>query len=131
MVAPRQFEPPVAQSGSDVPGPGPLELPAGIMIDENNPVLVDRLRECFAHQFAPSFKENLDRLAGFAGGGGKVCLGLDFAPLSFGFAVLRPNGSCWIVGGLIYHGSHDRGGDGGAPTYSVSLEATEGWSIHT
>ena len=36
-----------------------------------------------------------------------------------------------LVGGLIYHGPQDRGGDGGMPTYSVSIEPTVGWSIHT
>jgi hypothetical protein len=34
-------------------------------------------------------------------------------------------------GGLIYHGKHDNGGDGGSPTFSVCLEPTNGWSIHT
>mgnify|MGYP000188448010 CR=1 FL=1 len=34
-------------------------------------------------------------------------------------------------GGLIYHGKHDNGGDGGAPTFSVSMNPVNGWSIHT
>ena len=34
-------------------------------------------------------------------------------------------------GGLIYHGAHDGGGDGGAPTFSVNLSPVNGWSIHT
>ena len=34
-------------------------------------------------------------------------------------------------GGLIYHGTHDNGGDGGAPTFSVNLSPVNGWSIHT
>ena len=34
-------------------------------------------------------------------------------------------------GGLIYHGPHDRGGDGSAPTFSVNLNPHDGWSIHT
>ena len=57
-------------------------------------------------------------------------IGVDFAPRSFGFSriakeVFRGNG------GIIYHGSHDNGGDGGSPTFSVSLTPTKGWSIHT
>jgi len=37
----------------------------------------------------------------------------------------------WLTGGLIFHGKHDNGGDGGAPTFSVSLTSTSGWSVHT
>lgn len=108
-----------------------LGLPAGIEIDTQNEKLVARIWECLAHEQAESFRENLDRLAGMARGGSKVRLGLDFSPLSFGFAVIRPDGSCWIVGGLIFHGVHDRGGDGGAPTYSVCVQPVSGWSLHT
>ena len=49
----------------------------------------------------------------------------DFAPLSFLF---HDHG---IFGGIIFHGAHDRGGDGGAPTFSVNLAPCNGWSIHT
>lgn len=113
---------------SDIPV---LDLPPGIVIDTRNEKLVDRIRECLAHPLAESFRENLERLAGFARGGSKVRIGLDFADLSFGFAVVRPDGSCWIVGGLIFHGTHDRGGDGGAPTFAVNVQPVEGWTIHT
>ena len=37
----------------------------------------------------------------------------------------------WFVGGLIFHGSHDNGGDGSFPTLAVSIEPTTGWQIHT
>lgn len=107
------------------------QLPAGIVFDTRNDKLVARIQECLLHPLAESFKENLERLAGFARGGGKVRLGLDFSDLSFGFAVVRPDGSCWIIGGLLFHGCHDRGGDGGGPTFAVCLQPTSGWSIHT
>lgn len=107
------------------------EMPAGIVFDAQNEQLVVRLQECLAHPMADSFKENLERLSGLAHGGSKVRIGLDFAPLSFGFAVIRPDGSCWIVGGLVFHGAHDRGGNGGAPTFAVSVQPVQGWSIHT
>ena len=59
----------------------------------------------------------------------------DFSPLSFVFHMeqRQANGEYkfWFNGGLIYHGPHDGGGDGGAPTYSVNLESTYGWSVHT
>lgn len=85
-------------------------IPAGIEFDVQNEKLVARIEECLAHALAESFKENLERLAGFARGGGKLRLGLDFADLSFGFAVIRPDGSCWIVGGLNRLGDVPRGG---------------------
>jgi hypothetical protein len=56
---------------------------------------------------------------------GKPVLYKDFAPYSFGF------NAGGMIGGLIFHGVHDRGGDGGAPTYSVNLTPVDGWSIHT
>ena len=54
----------------------------------------------------------------------------DFAPHSFEFC--RKRGETFAGnGGVIFHGRHDNGGDGGAPTFSVCLEPTNGWSIHT
>ena len=37
----------------------------------------------------------------------------------------------WFQGGLIYHGTHDNGGDGSAPTFSVNLNPVNGWAFHT
>jgi hypothetical protein len=34
-------------------------------------------------------------------------------------------------GGIIYHGKHDNGGDGSAPTFSVNMTPVNGWSVHT
>ena len=62
----------------------------------------------------------------------------DFAPQSFYFLMMvRPTPEApyklWFNGGLILHGAHDRGGDGGAPTFSVNLNPVKGldWSVHT
>jgi len=59
----------------------------------------------------------------------------DFAPYSFYFVMHRllvdGTYSQWFNGGLIFHGTHDGGGDGGMPTLSVSLTPQDGWSIHT
>jgi hypothetical protein len=60
-----------------------------------------------------------------------VILYEDFAPYSFYWEEIAPNGKCSMNGGLIYHGQHDGGGNGGAPTYSVNLISINGWSIHT
>lgn len=57
---------------------------------------------------------------------GRECwLGYDFAPLSFTWAAGT------LYGGLIFHGPHDGYGSGGAPTFSVSLDNTAGWQLHT
>ena len=91
-----------------------------------------------AREFADKVgkRENLERCLErlenlFNQDGTATCyLGLDFAPYSFTFAVTK-DGKTFLNGGLIYHGQHDRGGDGGAPTFSVSLTPQDGWSIHT
>jgi hypothetical protein len=62
-------------------------------------------------------------------------LSKDFAPYSFEFVLVRRNANgsfdYWFNGGLIFHGNHDNGGDGGAPTFAVNLSPEHGWSIHT
>lgn len=54
----------------------------------------------------------------------------DFAPKSFYF-IRKKNDEFRSNGGIIYHGSHDNGGDGGSPTFSVNLTPIKGWAIHT
>lgn len=56
----------------------------------------------------------------------------DFAFRSFYFE--RYRGEQYLSnGGIIYHGPHDRYGDGGAPSFSVSLDDSKKtrWEIHT
>ena len=64
----------------------------------------------------------------------------DFSPLSFGLFMERqtensdgtPGWREMWGGAMIFHGSHDGFGSGGAPTFAVTLEAVdEDWSIHT
>lgn len=56
----------------------------------------------------------------------------DFAPLSFEFVHHNlVTGKVILNGGVIFHGNHDGYGSGQAPTFSVCLEVTTGWSIHT
>lgn len=65
---------------------------------------------------------------------GKCKLGGDFAPWSFSllmYKVVDGKDKFWFNGGMIFHGKHDGGGNGSAPTFSVCLEPTNGWSIHT
>ena len=53
-----------------------------------------------------------------------------FSPISLYFEVTK-QGRLILNGGMIFHGSHDRGGNGSAPTFSVNLTPTTGWAIHT
>ena len=53
----------------------------------------------------------------------------DFAPYSFSFARMR-NKECITNGGIIFHGIKGEYG-AGAPTFSVSISNSPGWSIHT
>ena len=61
----------------------------------------------------------------------------DFAPMSLSFALIAAKSAPYELedikfnGGIIYHGSHDGFGSGSAPTFSVCLEPTDGWRIHT
>lgn len=56
----------------------------------------------------------------------------DFAPYSFYFIKNRKDNGDFIGnGGIIFHGKHDNGGDGGSPTFSVCIEPCNGWQIHT
>lgn len=59
--------------------------------------------------------------------GGMAKVWKDWAPLSFVFLC----GQGGMNGGIIFHGSHDGFGGGGSPTFSVCVEPTEGWQIHT
>ena len=56
----------------------------------------------------------------------------DFAPKSFYFIRKRKEQFAGN-GGVIFHGPHDNGGDGSAPTFSVSFNPDNepGWSVHT
>jgi hypothetical protein len=63
--------------------------------------------------------DNLKRLNSFRG---KCFLYSDFAPMSFYFELCNAvDGKRDFNGGLIFHGKHDGGGNGGAPTFSVSV----------
>jgi len=87
-------------------------------------------------------QEMLDYLAAYACGEGdeydhaktKCVLYKDWAPLSFGFTMyIRKAGKYtrWFNGGLLFHGKHDGFGLGSSPTFAVTLNPTDGWSIHT
>jgi hypothetical protein len=78
-----------------------------------------------------AFEKSLEDLTAYKRDGSTVKLREDFAPYSFFWMLFSPEGTFWMNGGLIYHGTHDGGGCGGAPTFSVNLTPTNGWAIHT
>jgi len=114
-----------------IPAPS-LTLPPEVQIDTDNEALVERVQTALTHSLSQTFQLCLDTLVRLASNvHGTVHLYLDFAPLSFGFMVLRQDGSSWISGGVLFHGPHDGGGNGGAPTYSVCISPQNGWTVHT
>jgi len=96
-----------------------------------------------AKKFAESIKDEslqrcLDRLEqvekSYAENGRRVQTNIfnDFAPLSFEFSRYEVDTAKFLGnGGIIFHGNHDGYGSGQSPTFSVCLEPTTGWSIHT
>ena len=87
-----------------------------------------------ANGLADQLQSQLDRLDRMYDGGNektRCVLTPDFAPWSFQFVILRCGSDGWkpvLNGGLIYH---DGGWGGGWPTFSVQLEPSKGWQIHT
>jgi hypothetical protein len=77
------------------------------------------------------FESSLSDLTAFLPDGWTVDLYTDFAPYSFFWIQFNLDRSRGLIGGLIYHGPHDSGGNGGAPTFSVNLTPANGWRIHT
>lgn len=110
------------------------------MLDIQNQEHFDKVK-AFAESTGrwEQLKEKLDYLDTYADhereGLTKCVLGYDWAPYSFRFCMMTKDEAgefkYWFNGGLIFHGSHDNGGGGGAPTFSVCLNPTDGWSIHT
>jgi len=79
-----------------------------------------------------SLVKNLKYLRDYSDKETRCLLFRDWAPYSFSFVVqIRKNGDWvrWFNGGLIFHG-YD-GGSGGAPSFAVTLNPTDGWEIHT
>ena len=65
----------------------------------------------------------------------RVTPGKDFAPYSFSMSIeMRQEDGQYTPmfnGGVIFHGQHDGFGSGGAPSFSVSLNKSVGWQLHT
>ena len=101
-----------------------------MLIDKTNGLLETITKYANANGLKENLEQNLNGLKRHSQNGCEVHLYQDFAPLSFYFEVIK-DGQLQLCGGLIYHGKHDNGGNGQAPTFSVSLTRSEGWQIHT
>jgi hypothetical protein len=77
------------------------------------------------------FKSRLSDLTAYLLDNWIVELYTDFAPHSFAWTEFSPTRQRGLSGGLIYHGQHDGGGNGQAPTFSVNLTPISGWANHT
>jgi len=98
-----------------------------------NEAALNRFQKC--REMSRNCTNSLDRVVG-----NLMCwhpaectavISCDFHEQSFFFQELNPDGSIGICGGIIFHGPHDNGGDGSAPTFSVNLSPVEGYAIHT
>lgn len=92
---------------------------------------VDEVKE-FASKIGllEQLNNKLDYLNNYGDGNWCCHIGKDFAPYSFAFEMYKDD-QFRFNGGLIFHGSHDNGGDGSAPTFSVNLSPVIGWEVHT
>jgi len=84
------------------------------------------------NHLAREFVSTFQRFKRYSKEGYEVFLYPDFAPQSLYF-VKKVNDEFRGNGGMIFHGQHDSGGKGSAPTFSVSIDNSTKprWSIHT
>jgi len=86
-----------------------------------------------AHGCADKLTERLDYLTQYHEGENTCQLYKDWAPYSFAFLMVRPDGTRWFNGGLMYSGP-DQPLDGSFPALTVGIgidSSKHGWSIHT
>ncbi len=94
---------------------------------------IEAIKFAVANGCVDKLLERIDYLTDYAGGDNTCCLHKDFAPLSFEFLMLKPDGTRWFNGGLIYSGP-GQPLDGSAPALTVGIgvdSSQHGWSIHT
>lgn len=82
---------------------------------------------------ADKLTEKLGYLTAYHEGENTCQLYKDWAPYSFHFLMLRPDGTRWFNGGLIYSGP-GQPLDGSAPALTVGIgidSSRHGWTAHT
>jgi len=105
------------------------------MIDER---YFDRVR-LFAEKTGKlkNLVDNITYLDTYADNSCKCVMGVDFAPASFAFCMMKKDGGGiwvpWFNGGLIYHGDQTLWDEnaGYVDPLSVTLTEKDGWSVHT
>ena len=107
-----------------------------VLMDDEQLDRLEEVRQVAAKMgLQRQFERQLCHLDGcYAGKGNQCCLGYDFAPHSFAFAMFRPGpgeARKFIYnGGLIFQGPSCPG-DGSFPSLTVSLSSGTGWFCHT
>jgi len=107
-----------------------------IIIDESNGRYDEISVFAATNPQGQSFKNCIDRLKQICANypDSKCVLGADYAPNSLSFGIFDgefPDCKLILGGGIIHHGCHDGYGSGSAPTFSVTLDTSVGWRIHT
>lgn len=104
-----------------------------IMIHDCTNGVLDQIK-AFAKEkhLAREFVSTFSRFKAQSKKGFDIYLYADWAPYSLYF-IRKKNNLYDGNGGFIFHGVHDGGGNGGAPTFSVELNPDKNshWSIHT
>lgn len=104
-----------------------------IMIHDCTNGELDKIK-AFAREnhLAREFVSTFQRFKAYSKNGYEVFLYPDYAPQSLYFEK-KFNGNFSGNGGFIFHGVHDGGGNGSAPSFSVSIDNStkSRWSIHT
>ena len=77
--------------------------------------------------------ERLNYLAKYQDGQNMCEVYSDWAPHSFAFVMLRPDGTRWFNGGVIYSGpGQPLNGSAPALTVGIGVDSSKhGWSVHT
>lgn len=60
-----------------------------------------------------------------------ISISNDYDNMSFFFRETYADGRTGLCGGILFHGPRDGYGSGGGPTFAVTLNPTDGYSIHT
>jgi len=78
-----------------------------------------------------SLEKCIERLRSWNPADATISIGTDHDELSFRFFERYADGRRGIDGGIIFHGRRDGYGSGCGPTFSVTPDRTEGYTIHT
>lgn len=93
-----------------------------------------RIKECKAYMIKKgdmSLNRCIYRLSQWSPENSTITIMNDRDEMSFFFRQTYADGRDGLCGGVLYHGERDGFGSGSGPVFAVTLEKTEGYSIHT